>query len=259
MLPVIFFWHWSPMNTLENIELKDILNSLWNDIRSRHKDFSIVVISAHRLTGWGALVTADEHPEIIHDFSWFPQELYEIKYPAKWNPELANKLASEFSEISPAYDRGLDHWAWAWLIDLFPGAEFPVIQVSIDMNLSLSQHFEFAQKLKKCRNENVLFICSWNVIHNFKQLSQGFAAGKDAKFDWAINANNFIKEKIESHNFESLLNIHSQAWMMHAIPDLDHYIPLIYACWLTTSSDIAKNFYNWFEYWVISLSSYLFK
>ena len=167
-MPVLFLGHGSPMNAIEENEFVAGFRTIAKTIPT---PTAILCISAHWFTK-GTKVTAMEMPQTIHDFGGFPKELFDVKYPAKGSPELA-QLTKELilpTATSLDYDWGLDHGAWSVIKHLYPEANIPVIQMSIDYSLTGQAHFELAQKLQSLRNKGILIIGSGNIVHNLRMV-----------------------------------------------------------------------------------------
>jgi len=226
-MPLLFLGHGSPMNAIEENEFvtgfRDIAKTL-------PKPNAILCISAHWFIK-GTKVTSMEMPKTIHDFYGFPQELYEVQYPAKGNPALANKVKNLLMPnlVELDYDWGIDHGAWSVLRHLYPKANIPVVQLSIDYTKPASFHFELAKKLSELRNKGILIIGSGNIIHNLRLVDYGSLGKDNYGYDWAIEAKETINGFLLKGNYESIINYERQSKAIQlAIPSPDHYLPLIY-------------------------------
>lgn len=225
-MPLLFLGHGSPMNAIEENEFVTGFRNISNEIS---KPKAILCISAHWETN-GTFVTAMEKPETIHDFGGFPKALFDVQYPAHGSPELAletKKLVTK-TNIKLNHDWGLDHGSWSVIKHLYPEADVPVIQMSLDYNQPPQYHFELAQQLSKLRDKGVLIIGSGNIVHNlgmvdWKRLNEQFA------YDWALEVNDTIKSFILDDNFKNLINYKSNGKAFEqAIPSPEHYLPLLY-------------------------------
>ncbi len=225
-MPLLFLGHGIPMNAIEENEFVMGFRNISNEIS---KPKAILCISAHWETN-GTFVTAMEKPETIHDFGGFPKALFEVQYPAHGSPELAletKKLITK-TDVKLNHDWGLDHGSWSVIKHLYPDADVPVIQMSLDYNQTPQYHFELAQQLSKLRDKGVLIIGSGNIIHNlgmvdWKRLNEQFA------YDWALEVNDKIKSFILDDNFKNLINYKSNGKAFEqAIPSPEHYLPLLY-------------------------------
>lgn len=226
-MPLLFLGHGSPMNAIEENEFV----RGFRDIAKRiPKPNAILCISAHWFIK-GTKLTSMEMPKTIHDFYGFPQELYEVQYPAKGSPILANKVKNLLKPnlVELDYDWGIDHGAWSVIKHLYPNADIPVVQLSIDYTKPASFHFEMAKKLSELRNKGVLIIGSGNIIHNLRLVDYGNFDKDNYGYDWAIEAKETINGFLLEGNYESIINYEKQSKSIQlAIPSSDHYLPLIY-------------------------------
>jgi len=225
--PVLFIGHGSPMNGIEDNEFTRNWARMANVIP---KPKAVLVISAHWLTK-GTRITAMENPRTIHDFGGFPKALYELEYPAKGSPELALEVAELIatSTVSLDHEWGLDHGTWTVVRQMYPDADIPVLQLSIDYNKPPQYHFDLAKQLSTLRNKGVLIIGSGNMVHNLAKIAWDKLQEPEYGFDWAIEMNSVFKDKIANGDFQSLINyqqLNSAALL--AIPSPDHYYPLLY-------------------------------
>ena len=241
-MPVLFLGHGNPMNAIEENQFvkgfRDIAVTL-------PKPNTILCISAHWYTN-GTKVTAMEFPKTIHDFMGFPVELYKVQYPAKGNPMLANQtkelLIPENVELDENW--GLDHGAWSVIKHLYPDADIPVIQLSIDYNKPASYHFELASKLVSLRNKGVLIIGSGNIIHNLGLVDFKNFDEDNYGYDWAIEAKETINNYLTDGNYKPLIDYLKQPQAIQlAIPTPDHYLPLIYTLGLQQKGE-KISFFN---------------
>lgn len=189
---------------------------------------SILCISAHWQTQ-GTFVTNMPKPRTIHDFYGFPKELFDVQYPAPGDPELAQAIKSAILETEISLDDhewGLDHGTWSVLRHLFPKADIPVLQMSMDLNLDSAGHYRLGQKLRFLREQNVLIVGSGNVVHNLRNIKWEEAA---EPFDWAREFHLWVKEKIKSGDMNALVNGWSKAPSVAlSVPTPEHYLPLLY-------------------------------
>ena len=219
--PALFIGHGSPMNVISDNAYTDFLCRYGKKLETPD---AIVVISAHWLTR-GSYISAAETPEQIYDFWGFPPELYKIKYAMKGNPDIARKIA-ESTGIQPDMHRGIDHAAWAVLVHLFPNANIPVLEISLDMTLPFERHYALGKKLAALRNENILFIGSGNVVHNLGDISWD---EDEPPFEWALEIDEWIKDKTESNDHDALIHILERYTASHrGIPTPDHYLAVLY-------------------------------
>lgn len=233
-MPAIFFGHGNPMNALADNEY----TRAWGEIgRSIPKPKAVLCISAH----WyipGVAVTAMERPRTIHDFGGFPQELFEVEYPAPGSPELANRVNEVLGgeAVIDSGRWGLDHGTWSVLVHVFPKADVPIVQLSIDETKPAEWHYEFAKSLAPLRDEGVLIIGSGNLVHNLHTYAWG-RHDVDA-FDWAARFDQKARELISAGDHEPLVDYESLGKdAMLAAPTPDHYLPLLYILALQRDGD----------------------
>lgn len=239
-MPVLFLGHGSPMNAIEENEF---VTGFRNIAKGIPKPNAILCISAHWETK-GTFVTAMQNPSTIHDFGGFPKELFEVQYPAPGSPDLANQTKSLITKTEVGLDDkwGLDHGAWSVIKHLYPNADIPVIQMSIDYSQTPQYHYELAQQIKSLREKGVLIIGSGNIVHNlgkveWKRLNETFG------YDWAIEANDKMKKFILEGNHKELINFRSQGKAFDlAIPTPEHYLPLLYSLALQDKNEEVKLF-----------------
>jgi 4,5-DOPA dioxygenase extradiol len=228
LMPVLFLGHGSPMNAIEENEFV----AGWRNIaKTLPEAKAVLCISAHWETR-GTFVTAMESPKTIHDFGGFPQELFEVQYPAPGSPDLARKTKSLIKKTIVGLDDrwGLDHGCWSVVKHIYPKADVPVIQLSMDYYQSPRHHYDIAKELSSLRNEGVLIIGSGNLVHNLGLVNWEKIGEPGFGYDWAIEANEKIKNFILSEDHESLIDYKSQGRAFDlAIPTPDHFLPLLYS------------------------------
>ena len=240
--PVYFFGHGSPMNAIE----QNNFTRKWNEIGSSiERPKAILCISAHWETR-GTYVTAMPMPRTIHDFGGFPQQLFDVQYPAPGSPEIALAVNSEVTSTNVELDEkwGLDHGAWSVVKHLYPKADIPVIQMSIDYTKPAAYHYALAKELKALRRKGILIVGSGNMVHNLGMVAWDKMNEANYGYDWAIDANDAMKKYITDKDHSPLINYEKQgrAFQM-AIPTPDHYIPLLYALALQ-EDDEKTSFFN---------------
>lgn len=241
-LPALFIGHGSPMNGIEDNEFSNTWKKLGKEI---FKPRAVLVISAHWLTN-GTFVTAMEKPKTIHDFGGFPKELFEVEYPASGSPELAQEISKNIVSTSVGLDHdwGLDHGAWTVIRHMYPNADIPVLQMSIDYSKPANYHYELAKQLVSLRKKGVLIVGSGNMVHNLRMVAWDKLNEPEFGYDWAKEINQIFKEKISSNSHNDLIayeKLGSAAKL--AIPTPDHYYPLIYTLALQGKND-EINFFN---------------
>lgn len=235
-MPVLFLGHGSPMNAIEENEFVTGFRNIGKDIP---KPKAIIVISAHWETR-GTFVTAMDKPRTIHDFGGFPQALFDVQYPAPGSPELASETKSIIKKTEVGLDQrwGLDHGAWSVVKHLYPKADVPIIQMSIDYTQNAQYHYELAKELASLRKKGVLIVGSGNIVHNLGMIAWDKLNIDSYGYDWALEANAQMKQYILSGDHKQLINYHShgKAWEM-AIPSPEHYLPLIYTLGLKEENE----------------------
>lgn len=224
-MPVVFFGHGNPMNAIERNAYTEGWARIGNLI-PRPK--AILCVSAHWYKPFTA-VTAMPNPRTIHDFGGFPRELFEFQYPAPGEPALAARIRELLAPVEVGLDNrwGLDHGTWAVLCHVFPEADIPVIQLSIDETRASEFHYELAKRLAPLREEGVLIAGSGNVVHNLHV----YAWGREPvePFDWALRFEQLARESILSRNHEPLIKYESLGRdALLSAPTPDHYLPLLY-------------------------------
>lgn len=232
-MPVIFFGHGSPMNALTHNRYSEAWNQLGAALP---KPKAILCISAHWYINETS-VTAMDIPLTIHDFGGFPQELYNVQYPAKGDPELAVRVRQLLSPINVEMDSdwGLDHGAWSVLVHAFPEANIPVIQLSIDRTQPAAFHYDLGKRLAPLRREEVLIIGSGNVVHNLRTLKWQDGA---APYDWAARFNQRVRQHLIQREHAPLIaydQLGEDARL--SIPTPDHYLPLLYTAALCEDNE----------------------
>jgi 4,5-DOPA dioxygenase extradiol len=225
MLPAIFFGHGNPMNAVT----ENVYTAAWRRIGTLiPKPKAIFSISAHWFVP-GLGVTVSTSPRTIHDFGGFPQELYAVQYPAPGDPELARRVQEMLAPLPVVLDNswGLDHGTWSVLRHVYPDADIPVVQLSIDETQPASFHFEVGQKLAPLRGENVLIVGSGNLVHNL----HAYAWGRHMPdpYDWAVRFETDAKEMMLAGEYQPLVQYEKLGPnAMLSIPTPDHYLPLLY-------------------------------
>lgn len=241
-MPVLFLGHGNPMNAIED----NIFTRGFQEIaKTLPKPNAILCISAHWETK-GTFVTAMTQPETIHDFGGFPQALFDVQYPAPGSPELAQAAADlvQSTSVQLTDDWGLDHGCWSVVKFLYPQADVPVVEMSIDYTQGPAYHYALAQELKALRRKGVLIIGSGNSVHNLRQVAWSRLSEVGFGYDWAQVANEKIKQLILDGNHQDLIAYDKlgSAFQL-AIPTPEHYIPLMYTLGLQ-EKDEAPTLFN---------------
>jgi 4,5-DOPA dioxygenase extradiol len=224
-LPTIFFGHGNPMNALE----QNAFTVGWSGLgKTMPRPKAILSISAHWYVS-GAAVTVHQSPRTIHDFGGFPQALYEVQYKAPGDPQLAKRVQQLLSPLPVALDDqwGLDHGTWSVLRHVYPKADVPVVQLSIDERQPAAFHFDLGQRLAPLREEGVLIIGSGNLVHNLHAYAWG--RHNPDPFDWAVNFEKRARELLLSGRSQPLVAYESMGQeALLSVPTPDHYLPLLY-------------------------------
>lgn len=233
-MPTFFFGHGNPMNALQH----NPVTTAWGLIgQTIARPRAILCISAHWYTS-GIRVSPQDRPETIHDFGGFPRELYEVEYPAPGDPQLATRVRELLkpAAVIPDPQWGIDHGTWSVLRHVFPNADVPVVQLSLDRTLGAAEHFELGKRLAPLREEGVLLVGSGNVVHNLHAAVWGEHAAEP--FDWALRFEQRVRETILTRDHEMLVEYASLgADALLSIPTPDHYLPLLYVLAVTRPED----------------------
>jgi 4,5-DOPA dioxygenase extradiol len=249
-MPVLFLGHGNPMNAIVENEYAHTWQQLGKTLP---KPAAVLCVSAHWQTK-GTFVTAMEKPKTIHDFYGFPKALFDVEYPASGSAELAKEAKQNVrkTEVGFDYDWGLDHGSWSVLKHVYPNADIPVIEMSLDYTQSPQWHFELAKELAALRNKGVLIIGSGNMVHNLREVDFNKAGG----FDWAMEASETMKKLIAARNYSSLTNYKDLGKAIQlAIPTNEHYLPLLYALGMTGAKENISLFNDKAEAGSITMTS----
>ena len=240
-MPVLFLGHGSPMNAIEENEFVVSFRQLGKELV---KPKAILCISAHWETK-GTFVTAMQNPRTIHDFGGFPQALFDVQYPAPGNPTLAKETKQLITTTTIGLDEkwGLDHGAWSVIKHLYPNADVPVIQMSIDYTQPAQYHYDLAKEIAVLRTKGVLIVSSGNLIHNLGMVAWDKLNGQPYAYDWAIEASEKMKKHILDGNHQELINFKQQGRAFDlAIPTPEHYLPLLYTLALKEKNEEVSLF-----------------
>ena len=224
--PVLFLGHGSPMNAIEENEFVKGFRKISSTFETPK---AILCISAHWETR-GTQVTAMQSPRTIHDFGGFPQELFEVQYPAPGSPELAQQTQQIIQSEKIILDEswGLDHGAWSVIKHLYPKANIPVIQMSLDHRKSAKEHYAIAKALNQLRSKGILIVGSGNIVHNLRQVAWN-KLDQPYGYDWALEVQSKVNQWILDKNHDALINFNQQGKAFQlAIPTPEHYLPLLY-------------------------------
>jgi 4,5-DOPA dioxygenase extradiol len=253
-MPVLFIGHGNPMNAITDTPY----GRSWAELGKKlPKPKAILCISAHWLTN-GTAVNISAQPKTIHDFGGFPDELFKVQYPASGAPEIARTVIQEVKSVKVQEDKdwGLDHGAWSVLKHLYPKANVPVFQMSIDYGKSPEYHYKLGKELSALRNRGVLILSSGNIVHNLGMVSWN---DPNKKFDWAIEFDTLVKEQVLKNDPLPLINYQKNARLAQlAHPSNDHYLPLMYTLGLRDDKDQVNFLTETIDMGSISMRSVLF-
>lgn len=242
LMPALFVGHGSPMYAIEENEFVQTWRNLGDSLP---KPSAILAVSAHWETR-GTQVTAMKQPQTIHDFGGFPQALYNVQYPAPGSPELANETIQTVKStvVTPDERWGLDHGTWSVIRRIYPDADIPVVQLSLDYNKTPQQHYDLAKELASLRKKGILIVGSGNIVHNLRQVAWDKPDDEAYGHDWAIEANELVKKLILKGDHQPLINYNSLGTAMQlAAPTPDHFLPLLYTLALK-QDDEKVSFFN---------------
>lgn len=239
LMPVLFIGHGSPMNGIEDNEFSAQWVAMAKDIPV---PTAVIVVSAHWFTK-GTHITAMDFPKTIHDFGGFPKALFDVEYPAPGNVELAleTKKLIHTAEVGLDHDWGLDHGAWTVVRHMYPEANIPVLQLSIDYTKDARYHYDLAKELYDLRKKGVMILGSGNMVHNLRMMSWEMING--GGYDWALEINDKFKSLILNNQHQPLMAYQSLGKeAMLAIPTPEHYLPLMYTLGLKNDGEAVSLF-----------------
>jgi 4,5-DOPA dioxygenase extradiol len=246
IMPALFIGHGNPMNAIEDNEF----SRLWQEAaKSIPKPKAILCISAHWETHTSQ-VTSMGAPPTIHDFYGFPRALFDVQYPAPGSPELARRIVelAGGSKVAPDSSWGLDHGTWSVLCRMYPEADIPVVQLSLNRSLDGTGHYALGQQLKQLRREGVLILGSGNIVHNL-----GIMVWEDTAFDWAVEFDAKVARWILQHEHEPIIHYEQQGQAARlAVNSAEHYLPLLYILGVSEKDDPVSFFAD--KLWGGSLS-----
>jgi 4,5-DOPA dioxygenase extradiol len=251
-MPVLFVGHGSPMNAIEHNAFTEALSALSARL-PRPK--AVCVVSAHWVTS-GSQVLASAHPRTIHDFYGFPRPLYEVQYPAPGAPQEAAKVASNPAIIADE-TWGLDHGSWSVLRHMYPNADVPAFQLSLDERRSLKEHLELGREMQSLRERGVLILGSGNLVHNLRRINWNEPHGA---YDWAVEFDSKVKAAVDGHDAAAIAS--PEKWgetlLETAHPTVEHYLPLLYCMGSTDERDAVSYPYEGFDFGSISMRAIQF-
>jgi 4,5-DOPA dioxygenase extradiol len=253
-MPALFIGHGSPMNAIEENAFTQMLHKLGNDLETPK---AIMVVSAHWQTR-GSYVHTSQFPKTIHDFGGFPQALFDVQYPVKGSPEFAENVSKQITLTNILHDNdwGLDHGAWAVLKQMYPNADVPVFQLSLDFTKGPNYHYQLAKELDVLRNKGLLILGSGNIVHNIGILDWHNPHNKG--YDWAIEFDEKVKENLERHNHTPLIDYTKLGLSAQlSIPTNEHYLPMLYASALQQKSEHIHFLYEEMQMGSISMRCFM--
>jgi 4,5-DOPA dioxygenase extradiol len=248
-IPTIFFGHGSPMNAIEKNKYTEVWKKIGEEI-PRPK--AILAISAHWYVD-GSFVTSNQNQKTIYDFYGFPPELYAVKYDVKGDVDLAEKICKLIPEIKLNNSWGIDHGTWSVLKHVYPNADIPVLQLSINRNKNAQYHYDLAKKLNFLRDENILIIGSGNIVHNLGMINWQ----TKTPYDWAIKFNNQIREILLNNNHQALINYNTVENYKLSIPTPEHFLPTIYIAALQRQNEKISIFNDEIDLGSISMMGFM--
>ncbi|WP_121061468.1 4,5-DOPA dioxygenase extradiol [Chachezhania antarctica] len=253
-MPVVFLGHGSPMNVIDD----NSYTAAWAQLgQALPKPQAVLAISAHWMTRGTTLVHVSERPRTIHDFGGFPQALFDQQYPAPGAPDTARAVAAmlkDHADVGEDVEWGLDHGAWAVLAKIFPEADVPVFQLSIDLKMSFQQHVELARDLKGLRDKGVLVMGSGNLVHNLGALRFDGQAQ-----DFAIEFDTLTADWLVDRDVDAFVNAPKLGALMQlAHPTVEHYIPALYSAALADDADDLAFFAEGIDLGAASMRSFIF-
>ena len=254
LMPVVFVGHGSPMNAMQDNEFTKALGAF---ARKIPKPEAIICVSAHWVTE-GSFVTGSQNPRQIYDFFGFPKPLYEIKYSPAGSPSLAKQTAKLLNKYDVQLDTewGIDHGTWSVLKHMYPACDVPVIQLSLNADMSEQEHYELAKSLFELRNQGVLIIGSGNIVHNLSMIEGNqFAQNPPA---WALEFDAYVKNALDSGNDSLLINYADNFNAAYAVPTNEHYLPLLYICALRDKGEKPKYFFEGYQHSSLSMRCFAF-
>lgn len=253
-LPVMFVGHGNPMNAIQDNDFTRTLRRLGKSLPTPK---AILCVSAHWETD-GTSITQADYPRTIHDFYGFPEALFKVQYPAPGAPDLATDIAARTPPTKGDQGQwGLDHGTWSVLCHLFPDAQIPTLQLSLDRRAKPADHFAMGRQLRKLRNEGVLIIGSGNIVHNLRQMDWSTKAPPK---DWAVEFDQWVKEHLENQNFSPLIESPRQSTAGQlSIPTWEHYLPLLYVLGAADETDTLSFPYEGIHHGSISMTTVSFE
>ena len=252
-MPALFVGHGTPMNAIED----NAFTKRWVEISENiPRPEAILAISAHWYTE-GTRITDEAQPKMVYDMYGFPEELYEVKYNAKGSPELAHSIKGLIKgNVDIDNSWGYDHGTWSVLHKMYPKADIPVVQLSIDRNASAETHFQIGQEINSLRDKGVLIFGSGNVVHNLSKINWEMQGG----YSWAVDFDNYIKDKITKRQYKDVINYKTAGESSKsAFYTPEHFYPLLYVLGASREEDRVSVFNDSCTMGSMSMTCYLFE
>ena len=245
-LPVLFSSHGNPMDIPVphyGNPFNTYLGNLGKELKRKYQIKAVLVVSAHWCTK-GSYVNISPAPKTIYDYYGFPENYYTIQYPAPGSPTMASEIARDVKEITATTDWGFDHGNWPMLMHLFPEADIPVFQLSIDYHRPAQYHYDLALQLKKYREKGVLIIGSGALVHNLKLAMSKMRSGDAKIYDWQLEFDDWVTNKIDDRDVRALIDYEKTKLGRLAAPTPDHYVPVLYSMALADGQDQIRHTFD---------------
>jgi len=249
-MPVVFVGHGSPMNAVEDSAFSEGWKKIAADIPVPK---AILMVSAHWMTE-GSFVNDSASPKMVYDMYGFPEELYAVKYNASGSAELAHRVQSLLNGTSVDNTWGIDHGAWSVLRRMYPKADIPVVQLSVDMTKDAAYHFNLGKALAPLRDEGVLVIASGNVVHNLSRVDWNMDGG----YDWASQFDSYITSAVKEHRFSDVIHYEKAgSCAQKSFTTPDHFFPLLYVLGASGGEDEVRVYNNECALGAISMTCFV--
>lgn len=246
-MPVLFTSHGSPMDIPLSRDERPFWNSLYKlglDLQKNYEIKAALIVSAHWCSK-GTFVNISPEQTQIYDYYGFPEDYYKVQYHAKGAPDIAREVKKIIPLAEETTDWGLDHGAWPMLMHLFPDANIPVFQMSIDYHAKPEYHYELGRQLKALREKGVLIIGSGSLIHNLRLAGQKMRSNDKTPYGWEAEYDSWLKKQLDERNVKDIINYATSHKLgMLAAPTPDHFVPVLYSLGLTDKEDNINYFYE---------------
>lgn len=247
-MPVLFTSHGNPFDIVKSREERPFwktLHDLGKSLRAAHDIRAVVVVSAHWITTGVTKVNVSSVQEQLYDYYGFPAAYYAVEYRAQGSPQVAREVAAALPGVRESNEWGLDHGAWPMLMHLFPEADVPVFQLSIDYHASPRYHYELGRQLRTLRDRGVLIVGSGSMIHNLRLAMGKMRTGDHSPFGWEADYDAWLKEQLDHRRVDKLIDYErSHPLGKVASPTPDHFVPLLYSLGLMDKEDELRYFYD---------------